>query len=136
MKKTIFALATVALLSTGVSMAQRTYNPNANRNQAPYGNTNPGSRYDDVKEDIKIDRLDAIVDLSRKQQKEIKRIEDRFDKMELVTLQRRNPQAYNRLQNQKQSEILEVLTKKQREKWIAFQQSSRFDRNKGYGRRG
>ncbi|KAA9349280.1 hypothetical protein [Larkinella humicola] len=135
MKKTIIALATVALLSTGVSMAQRTYNPNANRNPAPYSNTNPGSRYDDVKEDIKIDRLDAIVNLSRKQEKELKRIEDRYDTRENISLQRRNPKIYQRIQAQKQTEILNVLTPKQREKWFAFQQSNRFDRNNGYGRR-
>ncbi|MFD1141567.1 hypothetical protein ACFQ4C_10630 [Larkinella insperata] len=134
MKKTIFALATIALLSTGVSMAQRGYNnPNVNRHPAPQ--TLPGSRYDDVKEDIKIDRLDAIVNLSRKQEKEIKRIEDRYDRMEMASQQRRNPKMYQRFQVQKQKEILEVLTNKQREKWFAFQQSNRFDRGNGYGRR-
>ncbi|RAJ95742.1 hypothetical protein LX87_03490 [Larkinella arboricola] len=133
MKKTIFALATVALLSTGVSMAQRGYNPNVNRNPAPQAL--PGSRQDDIKEEIKIDRLDAIVNLSRKQEKEIKRIEDRYDKMEMASRQRRNPKMYQRFQAQKQQEILNVLTSKQREKWFAFQQSNRFDRGNGYGRR-
>lgn len=134
MKKTIFALATVALLSTGVSMAQRGYNnPNSNRNPAPQ--TLPGSRYDDIKEDIKIDRLDAVVNLSRKQQKEIKNIENRYDKMELASLQRRNPKMYQRFQTQKEKEILDVLTSKQRERWFAFQQSNRFERGNGYGRR-
>ncbi|MGM9509144.1 hypothetical protein ACS5NO_15525 [Larkinella sp. GY13] len=135
MKKTIIALATVALLSTGVSMAQRTYNPSANRNQAPYSNTNPGSRYDDVKEDIKIDRLDAIVNLSRKQEKELKRIEDRYDSRENISLQRRNPKMYQRLQAQKQNEMLDVLNKSQLQKWIAFQQSNRSNRGPVYGRR-
>ena len=133
MKKTIFALATVALLSTGVSMAQRGYNPYGNRNPAPQ--TMPGSSYDDIKEEIKIDRLDAIVDLSRKQQKEIKKIEDRYDKIEMASKQRRNPKMSQRFQAQKQKEILDVLTNKQREKWFAFQQSNRFDRGNGYGRR-
>ncbi|MGA0555593.1 hypothetical protein ACO2Q8_03010 [Larkinella sp. VNQ87] len=135
MKKTIIAFATVALLSTGVSMAQRVYNPNANRPNAPYNNPKPGSRFDDVKEDIKIDKLDAIVDLSRKQEKELKRIEDRYDNMELVTMQRRNPHMYQRLQAQKQQEMLDVLNKKQLQQWIAFQQSSRSNRGPVYGRR-
>ncbi|MFC5412428.1 hypothetical protein ACFPMF_24095 [Larkinella bovis] len=135
MKKTIFALATVALLSTGVSMAQRVYNPNANRPNAPFNNNKPGSRFDDVKEDIKIDKLDAIVDLSRKQEKELKRIEDRYDKMETAAMQRWNPQQYQRLQAQKQQEMLDVLNKKQLQKWIAFQQSTRNHRGPVYGRR-
>ena len=135
MKKTIIALATVALLSTGVSMAQRTYKPNPNRKPAPYSNTNPGSRYDDVKEDIKIDRLDAIVNLSRKQEKELKRIEDRYDTRENISLQRRNPKMYQRLQAQKQNEMLDVLNKSQLQKWIAFQQSNRSHRGPVYGRR-
>ncbi|GAB3907623.1 hypothetical protein GCM10028803_41690 [Larkinella knui] len=117
-------------------MAQRGYNPNTNRNPAPY-NTPSNSRYDDVKEDIKIDRLDAVVNLSRKQEKELKRIEDRYDSRENFSQQSRNPQLYQRFQAQKQKEILDVLTPKQREKWFAFQQSNRFDRkNTGYGRRG
>ncbi|WP_460636850.1 hypothetical protein [Larkinella harenae] len=135
MKKSIFALAIATLLSTGVSMAQRTYNPNANRPNAPFNNSKPGSRLDDRKEDIKIDRLNAIVDLSRKQERELKRIEDRYDNMELVTMQRRNPQMYQRLQAQKQQEMLDVLNKKQLQKWIAFQQSNRYNRGPVYGRR-
>ncbi|GAB3319432.1 hypothetical protein GCM10027299_11930 [Larkinella ripae] len=118
-------------------MAQRTYNPNANRPNPSFNNTKPGSRFDDVKEDIKIDKLDAIVDLSRKQEKELKRIEDRYDKMELVTMKRRNPQMFQRLQTQKQQEMLDVLNKKQLQQWIAFQQSNnRFGRGNAYGRRG
>ncbi|GAB3918481.1 hypothetical protein [Larkinella terrae] len=137
MKTTILSLAAAAFLSITVSLAQRPYNPNANRPNAPFNNTKPGSRFDDVKEDIKIDKLDAIVDLSRKQEKELKRIEDRYDHMEMVTMQRRNPQQYQRLQAQKQQEMLDVLNKKQLQKWIAFQQSNnRFDRGNGYGRRG
>jgi hypothetical protein len=135
MKKTILSLATVALLSIGVSMAQRGYTPNTNRNPAPY-NTPSNDKYDDMKEDINIDRLDAIVNLTRKQEREVKRIEDRYDVRGNFGPQRKNSQMDQRFLAQKQKEILDVLTPKQREKWFAFQQSNRFDQDKFHGRRG
>ncbi|WP_234733306.1 hypothetical protein [Tellurirhabdus bombi] len=129
MKKTIIALATLALLSTG-AMAQRPYN------SGPYRQPAPDSRYDDIQEDIRIDRLDAIVNLSRKQQRELKRIEDRYDYRELAVMQRRSPQAYNRLVRQKNQDMMLVLTPYQRQRLMDFQQSRRYDRGGYYGRRG
>jgi Spy/CpxP family protein refolding chaperone len=129
MKKTIIAFATLALLTTG-AMAQRPYYSGPDRGGRP------NSYHDDIQEDIRIDRLDAIVNLSRKQQRELKRIEDRYDYREMAAMQRRSPQAYNRLLRQKNQDMMLVLTPFQRQKLMDFQQSRRYDRGGYYGRRG
>ncbi|WP_234735762.1 hypothetical protein [Tellurirhabdus bombi] len=136
MKNTIIALVTLAVFSTGSAIAQRANNVGKVRPAAPY-NTPANARLDNNQEDIRIDRLDAVVDLSRKQEKELKLIEDRYDRRELMALQRRSPQAYQRTLQKKQQEMLDVLTKKQRQKWVAYQDTYKsYDRGGFYGRRG
>ncbi|WP_128545861.1 hypothetical protein [Larkinella soli] len=135
MKKTIITLLALAAFTTTGAFAQRTYNPEAGRrNPAPYS-TPADTRYDDYREDLRIDRLDDVVKLSRKQERDLKRIEDRYDARELAATQRRSPQAYRRILARKQREMMDVLTPAQRQKWMAFQESGRFGRGNGFGRR-
>lgn len=127
MKKTISTLAILALLTTG-AMAQRGYGPAQNR----YPNTvqsNP--RADNALDAYKIDQIDRIVNLSRQQQKEMKRVENSYDKLASTASARRNPAAF---QQQKQQALLAVLTPMQRNTLIAYQQQGR--RGNVYGRRG
>jgi Spy/CpxP family protein refolding chaperone len=141
MKTTILTFVTLALLSTGTAMAQRGYDnnqypaPNPRYDNNRYNNNNNTQRYDDIQEDIKIDRLDAIVGLSRHQERQLKRIEDRYDYREMEASRSRNPQAYQHTLRQKNQEIMSVLTPFQRERLFAYQQQYRRNDRGYYGRR-
>ncbi|RRB01126.1 hypothetical protein [Larkinella rosea] len=137
MKTTIFTLVTFAVLSAGTAMAQRGYDndrypaPNPRYDDNRYNN----QRYDDIQEDIRIDRLDAIVGLSRHQERQLKRIEDRYDYREMEAARRRDPQAYQYTLRRKNQEMMSVLTPFQRERLFAYQQQYRRNDRGYYGRR-
>lgn len=130
MKTTIITLITLAVLSTGSAMAQRGYD-NGRYPDSRYEN----QRYDDIQEDIRIDRLDAIVGLSRRQERELKRIENRYDFREMEASRRRDPRAYQHTLRRKNQEMMSVLTPYQRERLFAYQQQYRRNDRGYYGRR-
>ncbi|MBC8155876.1 MAG: hypothetical protein H7Z72_23550 [Bacteroidetes bacterium] len=140
MKKSIIMLIALALFTTGSVMAQRGYNGGYDRSPAP-NQTNP---YNDESQDwYRIDRLDEIVNLSRSQKRDIKRIEDRYDRVGLTQNGRLYPQEAQRLRWQKRQDIMAVLSPIQRDRLYAFQQQSRRGNRGnyggyqgGYGRRG
>ncbi len=125
MKKTIITALTLALFTTSISFAQRGYNPGPGRYPAP-----PQSRMDDYQEDLRIDRIDNIVGLTKRQERDIKRIENRYDYLERARL---TPQEYRRVISEKNRAILSVLTPAQRDRLYASQYRNRPG---GYGRRG
>ncbi|MBC8152545.1 MAG: hypothetical protein H7Z72_06505 [Bacteroidetes bacterium] len=128
MKKILSTLVLIALLTTG-AMAQRGYGPAYGPNRYPAGAANP--RADDRWDAYRIDQLDRLVGLSRRQEKEMKRVENSYDKLATTPTARRNPAAF---QQQKQQAILAVLTPAQRNALFAYQQQNR--RGGVYGRRG
>lgn len=158
MKRTIAAALTLLALTTGATFAQRGYQyPNDNRGR--YDNDNRGqhdnnrgrydndrdSRYgnsrrerDENREEIKIDRIDAIVGLSNRQERQLHRIEDDYDRM--MSTSRMNPENRRQLQLRKRHDMLAVLTSAQRDRLFVAQQQQQqqYGRrpNGGYGRRG
>jgi Zn-dependent M32 family carboxypeptidase len=122
MKKAIFAIAALAILTVGNSFAQYGYSSK--------GHSGPGysnSRNDNAMEEYQINKLDKIVKLSRKQENEIKRIENRYDKL---LSNRRRPQtlqSIKRLEMQKKQEILSVLTPVQHQRLMAYERAQKFD---------
>ena len=161
MKKTIITLATLALLTTGSVMAQRGYNGTYNQYPSPApsypGNQYPNNAYpnnqypnnaypnnqyqtnphiDDAQDWYRIERLDEIVNLSHPQKRQLKRIEDQYDRLGLTPGGRLNPQDAQRLQWQKKQEVMGVLNPIQRDRLYAFEQSRRGYRGgESYGRR-
>ena len=162
MKKTIITLVALAFVTTGSVMAQRDYNggynqyhnsggytqnpapnpggynqypaPNGGYNQYPAPNrANP--HRDDAQDWYRIERLDEIVNLSGHQRREIKRIEDQYDRLGLTPNGRLYPQEAQRLQWQKQQDVMAVLNPIQRDRLYAFQQGRRGYRGDSYGRR-
>lgn len=138
MKKTIAAAITFIALSAGATFAQRGYPA---PQQPRYGNQPSGqynsSRYDadQVQEQLKIDRIDAIVGLSRRQEKQLHRIEDAYDQQ--MTRSRMTPDAYRQFQLRKRQDMLAVLTSAQRNRLFAHQSYQRPNDQFGqYGRRG
>ncbi len=121
MKKTILAIATFAILGIANVNAQRSSYP---VHSAPQIN-NP--RLDNKLEELSINHLDNIVKLSRKQENEIKRIENQYDR--LLKGRRLGSRDIERLQNEKQKDIWSVLTPAQRERLAIYQHSRKFDRN-------
>jgi Spy/CpxP family protein refolding chaperone len=129
MKKTIAAALTFFALSTGVTLAQRVYSKPFDNRAPQYG----GTRYDrdQYQDDLKIDRIDAIVGLSRRQEKQLHKIEDNYDRM--MTTSRLTPDGLRQLQLRKRQDMLAVLTSAQRDRLFAQQSGPR---NAPYGRRG
>ncbi|GAB4025211.1 hypothetical protein [Spirosoma koreense] len=128
--KTIIATAlTFFSLATTVSFAQGVYSK-------PFDNRPPqyGSRYDrdQFQDDLKIDRIDALVGLSRRQEKQLHKIEDNYD--HLFQTSRLTPDGLRQLQLRKRQDMLAVLTSAQRDRLFTTQQPNRF--NGPYGRRG
>jgi Spy/CpxP family protein refolding chaperone len=127
MRKTILAIATIATLTVGNSFAQHN-----NRHGIPAVNN---SRVDNAFEEFKINKLDEIVNLSRKQENKIKKIENHYDRLTSSNRRYSTYQGVQRLEQAKQKEILAVLTPAQRQRLFAYQHSGRFD-NRRYNRRG
>ena len=134
MKKTIVAVLTLFTLATGATFAQgaypRSFDTRPAQPQAPQYNN------DQYQDELKIDRLDALVGLSRRQEREIRRIENNYDHME--TTARQTPDGFRQLQLRKRQDILAVLTSAQRDQLFAAQRNNRFNRNQPgpFGRRG
>lgn len=131
MKKTIAAAITLFSLATSVTFAQGVYSRPYNNRPPQYG----GSRYDrdQVQDEIKIDRIDAIVGLSRKQEKQMHKIEDSYDHIQ--TTSRLTPDGLRQLQLRKRQDMLAVLTSSQRDRLFSAQQNFR-PAPAPYGRRG
>lgn len=123
MKKSILAIAAFALLSIATVNAQRGQYPHQRPVQAPQYD-NP--RIDNAYEELSINRLDNIVKLTRKQENELKRIENRYDRF--LKGRRLSGRDIQRLEREKQQEIWSVLTPVQRQRLAVHQQSQRFDR--------
>ncbi|GAB2536102.1 hypothetical protein [Spirosoma aerophilum] len=133
MKKTIAAALTLFSLATTVTFAQGVYS-------RPFDNRSPqaqNQRYnnDQVQDELKIDRIDAIVGLSRRQEKQIRKIENNYDN--LMATARMTPDGYRQTLLRKRQDILAVLTSSQRDRLFAATQTNRFNnRPAPYGRRG
>lgn len=132
MKKTLAAAITLFVLTTGATFAQRGY-------PQPYGNRPPqygGPAYDRdrAQDELKIDRIDAIVGLSRRQEKQLRKIENNYD--QLMARARTTPDGYRQLQIRKRQDMLAVLTSAQRDRLFAYQQNNRPYRPAPFGRRG
>ncbi len=133
MKKTIAAALTLFTLASGVTFAQGIYSrPFDNRvpqAQAPRYNN------DQVQDELKIDRIDALVGLTRRQEKQLRKIENNYDN--LMARTRMTPDGLRQMQLRKRQDILAVLTSEQRDRLFASQQNNRFgNRPTPYGRRG
>ncbi|GGC01055.1 hypothetical protein [Dyadobacter sediminis] len=128
MKKIILAIATVIALTAGNSFAQRPYG----RHEIPAAEN---SRIDDINENIRISKLNEIVNLSRKQEKQLKRIKDHYDRLQSSNRRYNSHRDFRRLETRKQQEILSVLTPVQRQRLYAYQHANRLD-SKYRSRRG
>ena len=131
MKKTIIAIATLAILTIGNGFAQKGF-----PSKGHGGPVVSGSRYDNRIEEYNINKLDKIVGLTRKQENKIKKIEKAYDKMASKGRGAQSWQGQKRLEEQKQREIFSVLTSTQRQRWMAYQRADKFDNRGRFNRRG
>ncbi len=136
MKKTIAAALTLFTLATGVTFAQGVYSRPFDNRPPQYG----GPQYDrdQVQDELKIDRLDALVGLSRRQEKQLHKIEDNYDQQ--MATARMTPDGYRQVKLRKRQDMLAVLTSSQRDRLFATQQPTTRYNNRPtpvpYGRRG
>ncbi|MCE7058859.1 hypothetical protein [Dyadobacter sp. CY343] len=116
MKKTILAIATIVTLTIGNGFAQ-----SYRGHQSPREN----ARMENAYEEFQINKLDNIVKLTRKQENQIKRIENKYDRLAPRNQRAHTYQGAMRLEQQKQKEILSVLNPVQRQRLFAYQNASR-----------
>ena len=81
-------------------------------------------RIDNALEELSINRLDNIVKLTRKQENELKKIENQYDR--LLRNRRLSRNDIQRLEREKQQDIWSVLTPTQRQRWTAYHHSQKF----------
>ncbi|WP_221394030.1 hypothetical protein [Dyadobacter sp. NIV53] len=130
MKKAIFAIATLAILTVGNSFAQKGFPPKEHNGPAV------SARYDNRIEEYNINKLDKMVGLTRKQENKIRKIENAYDKMADRGRGTQSWQGQKRLEEQKQREIFSVLTPNQRQKLMAYEHAGKFDIRGRFNRRG
>ncbi len=129
MKKTILAIAAVAIFTVGNSFAQKGYSGKGHNVPAV-----SAERFDNAIENYNINKLDNIVGLTRKQEKQIKKIENNYDRV--ASNSRGRFQSPKALEEQKQRDIFSVLTPVQRQKLIAYQHADKFNGRGKFNRRG
>ncbi len=140
MKKTIITALTLFSLATGVTIAQGVHSTPLGNHARPVQTQAPRYTNDQYQDDLKIDRLDALVGLSRRQEKQIRKIENNYD--HTMATSRLTPNGYRQLQLRKRQDVLAVLTSAQRDRLFAAQQpNNRNNRNQpvpygGSNRRG
>ncbi|WP_020597908.1 hypothetical protein [Spirosoma panaciterrae] len=144
MKKVLFTTATlIALFATG-SFAQRYGYPDPNAPQQPgynqpgygqgYGQPNYNYDYDDYQFDRHLEWWDRELGLNRRQEREIRRIRDRFNQ-QTQGLDPRNPRqrAFFREARQRQFfDMMAVLRPDQRDQVMARMRP--YERSAGRGR--
>ena len=125
MKKTILAIAAFAIFTVGNSFAQQGY-PSKGHNVPAVS----AARYDNAAEEYNINKLDRIVGLTRKQENQIEKIENNYDRIANSGRRNQTLQSLKRLEFQKQEEILSVLTPIQHQRLLAYEQSDKYGRDK------
>ena len=122
MKKAIFTIAALALLTVGNTFAQSRY-----QSKGHDGPVYSNAKMDNSADVFEIRKLDNIVNLTRNQANEIKKLEIYYDRVVKNSREVQTLQSIKRLESQKQKDILEVLTPKQRQKLFVFQNDMKFD---------
>ena len=108
----IFALA--ASLFVGACTSQRP--TTSGRYDGPYGGRYEGRndrRSDNDRFEERIQQYANELNLSRRQMRDLKQIQDRYNRRGLTADERNNPSAYQRLQQQKRRDLMAVLTPSQ-----------------------
>ncbi|GAB3803848.1 hypothetical protein GCM10028819_34410 [Spirosoma humi] len=137
MKKVLLTAATlIALLSTG-AMAQRYGYPSPNNNyptQQGYGQPNYNYDYDDYQFDRHLDWWDRELNLSRRQEREIRRIRERFNQQtQHVNVRDPRQRDFFRQARQRQFiDMMAVLNSQQRDRVIEHMRP--YERMAGRGR--
>lgn len=128
MKKTIIAIAAVAILTIGNGFAQRGNFPN----DRSYNH----QRVDNAREEYEINKLDRIVNLTRKQQNKIKKIENKYDRLAVGNRRPVSMQQRRAWEVQKQHEIMAVLTPKQQQRLLVYERTQKGFPKDNWKRRG
>ncbi|MBO0952071.1 hypothetical protein [Fibrella forsythiae] len=134
MNSPLFIAAILVTLTGGATVAQQ---PNARYDRNPYNTPGPdpryngngpgygnqgGGRYDsDRRQDLfQLRQLDQIVDLSRRQKKDLLNIENYYDRE--LSQAYRNPGVQQRMLWQKSQDVIAILTPAQRNRLFAYEQ--------------
>ncbi|WP_138992199.1 hypothetical protein [Larkinella sp. C7] len=124
MKKILILVTAVALTIGGCTTQRPTVNDRYDRNDDRYG------RYDhpNVREiplENKLERWQNELNLTNRQKREIRNIQDRYERRGLTRAERNDRREYRQLQQQKRKDLLSVLTSRQRDRLYQLEQRNR-----------
>jgi hypothetical protein len=120
MKKTIIAIAALAIFTVSNSFAQAY---KSNGHSGPVYVTS--SRINTSITDMDLRELDHIVSLNRNQEREIARIKDYYGRVLQSSKRAQTWTSINRLDEQERHDIMEVLTSSQLKKLNAYQYAAK-----------
>jgi len=133
MKKILMlSLLLTGLLFTGCATSNTSLNDDSSRNEEPVANSKLNNR----RLEKNLDKFTAELDLSKRQQKQLKKIDKRYARLDRRLS--RNDDAKRRdhkeLAAQKREEIIEVLTPEQQQKLEALVKKGRFSFDNWFGK--
>lgn len=148
MKKVLMTAATLVVLLSTATLAQRYGNPNSPYSQQPgynqpggqgYGQPNYNYDYDDYSFDRHLEWWDRELNLTRRQEREIRRIRDRYTQ-QTQGLNPRDPRqrdTFRQIRQRQFFDMMTVLGPQQRDQVIArmrpYERTAGRSRGNGYG---
>ncbi|RRB07570.1 hypothetical protein [Larkinella rosea] len=125
MKKIMIVVAAVALTIGGcTSQRPTTRNDRYDRRDNQYGRyDNPNVR--EIPLENKLDRWQNELRLTNRQKREIRNIQERYERRGLTRDERNDRRDYRELQQQKRQDLMSVLTRSQRERLFQLEQQNR-----------
>ncbi|MEZ0483250.1 hypothetical protein [Fibrella aquatica] len=136
MNSPLLFAAILLTMTGGATLAQQ---PNARYDRGPYNTPDPrynngpgygnqGGRFDnDRRQDLfQLRQLDKIVDLTRRQKKDLLIVENYYDRE--LSQAARNPALQQRILWQKSQDVIETLSPAQRSRLFAYEQYRSYNR--------
>ncbi|GAB3336602.1 hypothetical protein GCM10027299_46810 [Larkinella ripae] len=128
MKKITIWVAALGLFIGGCTTQRTTTNDRWDRRDDRYGQyDNPNVR--EIPLENKLERWQDELNLSNRQKRQIRDIQDRYERWGLTRAERNNRREYRDLLQQKRKDLLPVLTSRQRDRL------NQLERNRGYSNR-
>jgi hypothetical protein len=128
MKKVMILVATVAIMIGGCTSQRPT--ANTGRYDRYDRRDDRSGRYDnpnvqEIPLENKLERWQAELNLTNRQKREIRNIQERYERRGLTRDERNDRRDYRQLQQQKQKDLMSVLTSRQRDRLYQLEQRNR-----------
>ncbi|MFC5408821.1 hypothetical protein ACFPMF_05850 [Larkinella bovis] len=126
MKTIMIGVAALGLLIGGCTTQKTTTHDRYDRRNDRYGRyDNPGPGIREVPLENKLERWQNELRLTNRQKREIRTIQERYERRGLTRAERNDRREYRQLVQQKRKDLLSVLTSRQRDRLRQLEQQYR-----------